>query len=140
MQVRNNYDVVWKDGLTSGMGVFNGDIGQVVEVDNRAELLTVDFDGRRVEYTPDMLGELEPAYAITVHKAQGSEYRAVILSAFSGSQLLLTRSVLYTAITRARELFIIVGNEEVIAAMTRNDRQQRRYSGLKLRLEQGEPS
>ena len=85
-----------------------------------------------------MLSELEPAYAMTVHKSQGSEYRAVILSAFSGSQLLLTRSVLYTAITRSRELFIIVGNEEVIAAMTRNDRQQRRYSGLKLRLEQGE--
>mgnify|MGYP002617671060 CR=1 FL=1 len=140
MQVKNNYDILWREegGTASGMGMFNGDIGVIRTVDK--EVVLVDFDGKLVEYTPDMLGELEPAFAVTVHKAQGSEYRAVILSAFSGSQLLLTRSVLYTAITRARELFIIVGNEEVIAAMTRNDRQQRRYSGLKLRLEQGEPS
>ena len=115
MQVRNNYDVIWKDGLTTGMGVFNGDIGRIVEVDNRSELITVDFEGRLVEYTPDMLGELEPAYAITVHKAQGSEYRAVILS---------------------RELLILVGDEEVVARMTANDRQQRRYSGLRWRLVQ----
>ena len=130
MQICNNYD----------KEVFNGDIGTIARIDFEAELVTIDFDDRRAEYSFDMLSELEPAYAMTVHKSQGSEYRAVILSAFSGSQLLLTRSVLYTAITRARELFIIVGNEEVIAAMTRNDRQQRRYSGLKLRLEQGEPS
>ena len=139
MQIRNNYDILWKrsDGLGAGTGIFNGDIGTIAKIDFEAELVTIDFDDRRAEYSFDMLSELEPAYAMTVHKSQGSEYRAVILSAFSGSQLLLTRSVLYTAITRARELFIIVGNEEVIAAMTRNDRQQRRYSGLKLRLEQG---
>ena len=136
MQVRNNYDVIWKDGLTTGMGVFNGDIGQIVEVDNRSELITVDFEGRLVEYTPDMLGELEPAYAITVHKAQGSEYRAVILSVSDGAPVLLTRGVLYTAITRARELLILVGDEEVVARMTANDRQQRRYSGLRWRLVQ----
>ena len=142
MQIRNNYDILWKrcDGLGAGTGIFNGDIGTIARIDFEAELVTIDFDDRRAEYSFDMLSELEPAYAMTVHKSQGSEYRAVILSAFSGSQLLLTRSVLYTAITRARELFIIVGNEEVIAAMTPNDRQQRRYSGLKLRLEQGEPS
>ena len=136
MQVRNNYDVIWKDGLTTGMGVFNGDIGQIVEVDNRSELITVDFEGRLVEYTPDMLGELEPAYAITVHKAQGSEYRAVILSVSDGAPVLLTRGVLYTAITRARELLILVGDEDVVARMTANDRQQRRYSGLRWRLVQ----
>ena len=142
MQIRHNYDIMWKrcDGLGAGTGIFNGDIGKVQRIDFEAELVTIDFDDRRAEYSFDMLSELEPAYAMTVHKSQGSEYRAVILSAFSGSALLLTRSVLYTAITRARELFIIVGNEEVIAAMTRNDRQQRRYSGLKLRLEQGEQS
>ena len=140
MQIRNNYDIMWKrsDGLGAGTGIFNGDIGTISRIDFEAELVSIDFDDRQAEYSFDMLSELEPAYAMTVHKSQGSEYRAVILSAFSGSQLLLTRSVLYTAITRARELFIIVGNEEVIAAMTRNDRQQRRYSGLKLRLEQGE--
>ena len=136
MQVRNNYDVIWKDGLTTGMGVFNGDIGRIVEVDNRSELITVDFEGRLVEYTPDMLGELEPAYAITVHKAHGSEYRAVILSVSDGAPVLLTRGVLYTAITRARELLILVGDEDVVARMTANDRQQRRYSGLRWRLVQ----
>ena len=136
MQVRNNYDVMWKDGLTAGMGIFNGDIGRITEIDPRAELITVDFDGRLVEYTPDMLGELEPAYAITVHKAQGSEYRAVILAVSEGAPMLLTRGVLYTAITRARELLILVGDEEIVARMTANDRQQRRYSGLRWRLVQ----
>ena len=136
MQVRNNYDIMWQsqDALTSGMGVFNGDIGRIAAVDNRSEIITVDFDGRLVEYTPDMLGELEPAYAITVHKAQGSEYRAVVLAAVDGAPMLLTRGVLYTAITRARELFIAVGDEQVIARMAANNRQQRRYSGLRFRL------
>ena len=92
-------------------------------------------DEREASYGFDMLGELEPAYAMTVHKSQGSEYRAVILAVHSGSPYLLTRSVLYTAVTRARELLILVGSDEVVAAMVRNDRQQRRYSGLKLRLE-----
>lgn len=139
MQIRNNYDILWKkaDGLGSGTGIFNGDIGKILSVDFAEEQLTVQFDDRIAQYGFDMLRELELAYAMTVHKSQGSEYRAVILSAFSGSSLLLTRSVLYTAITRARELFIIVGREEVIAAMTQNDRQQRRYSALKLRLAQG---
>ena len=136
MQVRNNYDVLWHDGADSGMGIFNGDIGTVTRVDNREGTLTVDFEGRVVEYTQDMLVELEPAYAITVHKAQGSEYRAVILAVSEGAPMLLTRGVLYTAITRARELLILVGDENVVAAMTANDRQQRRYSGLRWRLAQ----
>jgi len=138
MQVRNNYDLMWRDrdSLTSGMGVFNGDIGQITQVDNRNECITVDFDGRIVEYSPDMLGELEPAYAITVHKSQGSEYRAVILSVCKGTPMLLTRGVLYTAITRARELLVLVGDEEAVAQMTANNRQQRRYSGLRWRLSQ----
>ena len=138
MQVRNNYDLMWRDrdSLTSGMGVFNGDIGQITQVDNRNECITVDFDGRIVEYSPDMLGELEPAYAITVHKSQGSEYRAVILSVCKGTPMLLTRGVLYTAITRARELLVLVGDEEAVAQMTANNRQQRRYSGLRWRLAQ----
>ena len=138
MQVRNNYDLMWRDrdSLTSGMGVFNGDIGQITGVDNRNECITVDFEGRIVEYSPDMLGELEPAYAITVHKSQGSEYRAVILSVCKGTPMLLTRGVLYTAITRARELLVLVGDEEAVAQMTANNRQQRRYSGLRWRLSQ----
>ena len=137
MQIRNNYDIMWKrvDGLGAGTGIFNGDIGTVTDIDFQEETMTIQFDDRTAEYAFDMLSELEPAYAMTVHKSQGSEYRAVILSLCGGPQMLLTRSVLYTAITRARELLIIVGNEETVAAMTRNDRRQRRYSGLKLRLE-----
>ena len=136
MQIRNNYDIMWKKvgGTEVGAGIFNGDIGVITEINHPEETVTIVFDDRQASYDFTMLPELEPAYAMTVHKSQGSEYRAVILAAHQGSQLLLTRSILYTAITRARELFIIVGNEEVIAAMTHNDRQQRRYSGLKLRL------
>lgn len=139
MQIRNNYDILWKraDGLGSGAGIFNGDIGKITQIDLQEEMVTVLFDDREAKYDFAMLSELELAYATTVHKSQGSEYRAVILTAWSGSRYLLTRSVLYTAITRAKDLLIVVGNEEVIAAMVANDRQTRRYSGLKLRLQQG---
>lgn len=139
MQIRNNYDVLWRsaDGAQSGMGMFNGDVGTIVSVAPRGELLTVDFDGKLVEYTPDMLTELEPAYAVTVHKAQGSEYRVVILVAVDGAPRLFTRDVLYTAITRARSLFIIVGDEQVIRRMIKNDRKRRRYCGLRARLAEG---
>ncbi len=138
MQIRNNYDILWKrtDGLGSGAGIFNGDIGRITEIDPQEETVTIVFDDREAVYDFTMLAELEPAYAMTVHKSQGSEYRAVILTAWSGSRYLLTRSVLYTAITRAKDLLIVVGNEEVVAAMVANDRQTRRYSGLKLRLQQ----
>ncbi len=139
MQIRNNYDILWKklDGLGSGAGIFNGDIGKITAIDHQEETVTVVFDDREAIYDFAMLSELELAYAMTVHKSQGSEYRAVILTAWSGSRYLLTRSVLYTAITRAKDLLIVVGNEEVVAAMVNNDRQTRRYSGLKLRLQQG---
>ena len=98
--------------------------------------MTVVFDDREVLYDFTQLNELEPAYAITVHKSQGSEYRAVVLSAWNGSPYLLSRSVLYTAITRARELLVIVGRQETIAAMTENAKRNRRYTGLKLRLQE----
>ena len=134
MQVKNNYDILWREdgGLRSGMGVFNGDIGVIRSIDK--EEITVDFDGRIVTYSPDMLGELEPAFAVTVHKSQGSEYRAVILAALDGAPMLMTRGVLYTAITRARDLFIVVGDDSAVVQMIHNDRQTRRYSGLKARL------
>ena len=137
MQIRNNYDIVWKksDGSAIGAGVFNGDVGTISQIDLQMETMTVTFDDRVVDYDFTQLGELEPAYAMTVHKSQGSEYRAVILAAWSGSPYLLSRSVLYTAITRARELLIIVGREETIAAMTENAKKNRRYTGLKLRLQ-----
>ncbi|MCD7756474.1 MAG: ATP-dependent RecD-like DNA helicase [Firmicutes bacterium] len=137
MQIRNNYDIMWKkcDGSAVGAGIFNGDVGTIACIDPQAETLTVVFDDRQAEYDFTQLNELEPAYAITVHKSQGSEYRAVILCAWGGSPYLLSRSVLYTAITRAREMLILVGRAETVAAMTGNARRGRRYTGLKLRLQ-----
>ncbi len=136
MQVKNNYDVLWEDenGSDVGMGIFNGDIGRIAAIDPASGLVTVDFEGHRANYTADMLSQLEPAYAITVHKSQGSEYRAVVLSAVEAAPMLLTRGVLYTAMTRAKELLVVVGDDQVLAHMAANDRQQRRYSGLRARL------
>ena len=140
MQIRNNYDILWKkpDG-TIGTGMFNGDVGTVLSIDTETEMLNVLFDDREAAYDFTQLNELEPAYAMTVHKSQGSEYRAVVLSAWNGSQYLLNRSVLYTAITRAKALLIIVGREDTVAAMTQNAKVGRRYTGLKLRLQEKTP-
>ena len=137
MQIRNNYDIMWKatDGSAVGTGIFNGDVGTISAINPAEETLTVVFDDREADYDFTQLGELEPAYAMTVHKSQGSEYRCVILTCWNGSPYLLSRSVLYTAITRARELLIIVGREETVAVMTENAKKNRRYSGLKLRLQ-----
>ena len=136
MQVRNNYDILWKktDGSVVGSGIFNGDVGIVTAIDNDMETMTVRFDDREADYDFTQLNELELAYAMTVHKSQGSEYRAVVLAAWNGSPYLLSRSILYTAITRAKELLIIVGKAETIAIMTQNAKVGRRYTGLKLRL------
>ena len=135
MQTRNDYDVVWgrEDG-TIGTGIFNGDVGRIVEIDPSGEWLQLDFDGRSAAYSVEMLNEIDLAYAQTVHKAQGSEYRCVVLSAMPAAQSLMVRGVLYTALTRARELLIVVGDDAAIRAMAENDRQQRRYSGLRWRL------
>ena len=138
MQVKNNYDILWEDHAGGvGMGIFNGDIGRIESIDPASGLVTVDFDGHRAAYPPDMMTQLELAYAVTVHKAQGSEYRAVILSAVEAAPMLLTRGILYTAMTRAKELLILVGDDQVVARMAANDRQQRRYSGLRARLARG---
>ncbi len=136
MQIRNNYDMLWRseDGKESGLGVYNGDIGVIASIDPVSESLTVDFDGRLASYGFDALGELEHAWAMTVHKAQGSEYRAVILALAPTSPMLLTRGVLYTAITRARELLILVGDDVTANRMIDNVRQTRRYTALRLRL------
>ena len=140
MQVKNNYDILWEDHADGvGMGIFNGDIGRIESIDPASGLVTVDFDGHRAAYPPDMMTQLELAYAVTVHKAQGSEYRAVILSAVEAAPMLLTRGILYTAMTRAKELLILVGDDQVVARMAANDRQQRRYSGLRARLARGGP-
>ena len=137
MQIRNNYDILWKktDGSAVGTGVFNGDIGTVTAIDMDMQTLTVNFDDRLVDYEFTQLNELESAFAMTVHKSQGSEYRAVVLSAWNGSAYLLSRNILYTAITRAKEILIIVGQEQTVQAMVENAKVSRRYTGLKLRLE-----
>ena len=138
MQNRNNYDVIWeKDSGDVGAGIFNGDVGVIEEIDPSGELITIRFDDRTAAYTPDMLGQLDMAYAITVHKSQGSEYRAVVLVSAPAAPGLMVRGVLYTAITRARELLILVGDDVVPGQMAANDRRQRRYSGLRRRLRQG---
>jgi exodeoxyribonuclease V alpha subunit len=140
MQIHNNYDMTWRktDGSAIGAGVFNGDVGIITAVDHAMETVTVVFDDREADYDFSQLNELELAYAMTVHKSQGSEYRCVILCAWNGSAFLLNRSVLYTAITRARDLLVIVGREEVVAAMTENAKVSKRYSGMKLRLQHKE--
>lgn len=136
MQIRNNYNIIWRrDGASEmGSGVFNGDVGIIRDIDYQAQNLTIHFDDRVAVYTWDMLSQLEPAFAMTVHKSQGSEYRAVILCAWRGTPLLLSRSILYTAITRARELLIVVGDRGVIEYMVGNDKKQKRFSGLRWRL------
>ena len=137
MQIRNNYDILWKkQGGGAGTGIFNGDIGIIRSIDPAEDQIRIEFDDREAVYDSDMLPELELAYAITAHKSQGSEYKTVIFAVFGGAPMLLTRSVLYTALTRARELEILVGNEEIVAQMTYNNRRDKRYSGLRYRLMQ----
>ena len=135
MQTRNNYDVVWeKDDGSMGAGIFNGDVGVIREIDPSGELITIQFDDRTCVYTADLLNQLDMAYAMTVHKAQGSEYRCVVLVSAAVAPALMVRGVLYTAITRARELLVLVGDDVAPGQMAANDKQQRRYSGLRRRL------
>ncbi len=135
MQIRNNYDISWqRDNGSVGNGIFNGDVGTIVQILPHEDCIRIRFDDRVCVYSGEMLSELELAYAVTAHKSQGSEYRAVIFVPFSAHPMLLTRSILYTAITRARDLLIMVGNEEIVAQMTANNRKNKRYSGLRFRL------
>ena len=120
-----------------GAGIFNGDVGVIREIDPSGELITIQFDDRTCVYTADLLAQLDMAYAITVHKAQGSEYRCVVLISAPVAPALMVRGVLYTAITRARELLVMVGDDVIPGQMAENDRRTRRYSGLRRRLKQG---
>ena len=135
MQVRNNYDLVWDRSGEEGEGVFNGDIGYILAVDRRAKALTVEFDdGRVAEYDESLLDDLELAYCMSVHKSQGSEFDAVVLPLVSGPPMLMTRNLLYTAVTRAKRLVVIVGREGCVRAMVDNNHITRRYSALDARL------
>lgn len=141
MQTRNNYQLEWeirsKYGLTidKGTGVFNGDMGVIREINDYTEIVTVEFEeGRMVEYPFKLLEELELAYAITIHKSQGSEYPAVVIPLLSGPAMLMNRNLLYTAVTRARKCVTLVGNDVTFQQMVQNTSQQKRYSGLANRL------
>ena len=135
IQTKNNYDTIWKTkGGVSGAGVYNGDIGTIAQIDPITETLTVDFEDKLATYSFEMLNELEHAWALTVHKSQGSEYRAVVLALSGDVQMFLTRGVLYTAVTRAKELLIMVGDDNIAHRMIDNNKQSRRYSALRLRL------
>lgn len=143
MQIKNNYQMEWevrgKYGIPveEGVGVFNGDMGILKSINEFAETAEVEFeDGRYAEYSFKQLEELELAYAITIHKSQGSEYPAVILPILSGPRMLMNRNLLYTAVTRARKCVTVVGSEETFREMIRNEKQQKRYSSLDVRIQE----
>lgn len=139
MQVKNNYAIPWtRDDGTEGEGVFNGDIGVLEEVDRAGGSMTIRFEDRVALYTAEAAVDLELAYATTVHKSQGSEFEAVILPLFSVPPLLSYRNLLYTAVTRAKSLLILVGRAQIVADMVHNNRKTKRYSGLKAFLCQRE--
>ena len=143
MQIKNNYQIEWETRnrygipVDSGAGVFNGDIGIIREINTFSEELTVEFDeGKMVDYSFKQLEELELAYAITIHKSQGSEYPAVVIPVYSGPRMLMTRNLIYTAVTRARACVCLVGIPEMLQAMVDNEVEQRRYTGLKIRIQE----
>lgn len=143
MQTKNNYQLAWeirtKFGLTvdKGLGIFNGDMGIIRQINDFAEQMIIEFDeGRMVEYPYKLLDELELAYAITIHKSQGSEYPAVVIPLLGGPMILMNRNLLYTAVTRARKCVTLVGNEVTFQQMIQNTSQQKRYSGLCDRLKE----
>jgi exodeoxyribonuclease V alpha subunit len=142
MQIKNNYNISWRvlnknsETVSQGTGVFNGDEGIVKTVDAAARTVTVVYDGERlVDYDFSMLEELELAYAVTIHKSQGSEYKAVVIPIFGGPKPLMSRNLLYTAITRAKSLAVLVGLHETIMGMVDNDREVSRHTALCARLQ-----
>ena len=138
MQIKNNYDIEWESGdgadQTAGSGVFNGDIGTIVFIDMAERAMVVRYEDKEATYTGEMLDELEHAWAVTVHKSQGSEYPFVIIPLYSAPPMLLIRNLLYTAVTRAQRMVILVGREDILRIMVDNNRQSMRYTGLTYRL------
>ena len=142
MQIKNNYQLEWEVRgrygipIEKGTGIFNGDMGTILEISTAAETMSVEFDENRVvEYPFSGLDELEHAWAVTIHKSQGSEYPAVVIPLLGGPRMLMNRNLIYTAITRAKNCVVLVGDPEVFFGMIDNTLQQRRYSGLQRRLQ-----
>ena len=138
MQIRNNYELNWERADGEGMGVFNGDIGVITAINRGSSCFEITFDDRHVVYDTSLLEDLEHAYAVTVHKSQGSEYPIVIVPAYSAPHMLLTRNLLYTAVTRAQRMVIIVGREDIVELMVGNNRTTMRYTGLAHRIAEAE--
>lgn len=134
MQTKNNYDIVWRKDDEQGSGIFNGDIGRIVNINTTAMTAVIDFDGRVASYPFDLLSQVELAYAITVHKSQGCEFDAVIMPILGGFEKLYYRNLLYTAVTRAKRLLILIGSEAKINSMVDNNRRTRRYTCLRSML------
>ncbi len=130
MQVSNNYEIEWEKNGAVGVGLFNGDIGEILKIDNNNDKMLIRFDDRVTEYPFDLLDELELAYAITVHKSQGSEYPVIIIPMYSCPPMLQTRNLLYTAVTRARSMVIMVGRPDIPTRMVENNREVLRYTTL----------
>lgn len=132
MQTRNNYDLLWvKESGETGEGIFNGEIGTIAEISRKSRIIKVQFDDKVASYDFDFAPDLDLAYATTVHKSQGNEFDAVVMPLYRGSPMLCYRNLLYTAVTRAKKLLIIVGSRETIEKMVKNDRKNKRYSGLR---------
>ena len=131
MQIKNNYDILWtKEGGEEGMGVYSGDIGSVIMIDRPSKTIMVQFDDRRAPYSFDMADQLELAYAVTVHKSQGSEFDAVIMPLMNYKSKMYYRNLLYTGVTRAKNHLILLGKEETVRYMVENDRRTVRYTNL----------
>lgn len=139
MQTKNNYDIVWRKDDEQGTGIFNGDIGRIVSINNMDKLAVIDFDGKNAVFTFDQLPQIELAYAITVHKSQGCEFEIVIIPLMDGFNKLSYRSLLYTAVTRAKKMLIIIGQEEEVQKMVDNNRSAKRYTCLKNMLRNEAP-
>lgn len=139
MQIKNNYDIIWHKDNDSGTGIFNGDIGYLRAINRQTQEVVADFEGRHVTYSFDQLDQLELAYAVTVHKSQGSEFQAVVIPLLGGFPKLYYRNLLYTAVTRARRLLILIGSQNVIYQMVDNNRRMNRYTCLRDMLEQQTP-
>lgn len=130
MQIRNNYDLTWDEDGKERFGIYNGDIGVIGKIYDRQSYMMVSFDGREVKYGFDLLEDLELAYAITVHKSQGSEYPFVVMPVTDFPPMLMTRNLLYTAVTRAKTMAVLIGREDALSRMVENDREAVRYTGL----------
>ena len=135
MQMKNNYDIEWEQNGNIGNGIFNGEMGTIIKINNISEYVEVNFDGKIARYEFSELDQIEHSYAITVHKSQGSAFDVVIMPVVRSAPMLLTRNLLYTAITRAKKLLIIIGSQDVINFMIKNTDAKVRNTGLEFKME-----